>query len=462
MRRHGFPRHPGHTEGTTSTCSLIHPDLKPEARQAAETVAMLLIGATGRRAAAVFLGLEDYEKVEHDLGGITANLMLECLQAFIEQRGGQTCFAPRLDPRADDVINPVQTSITVDGKTRQFLRCGFLFVHFPDERVVISAEPTEFGGVGSISVAVRSNRGSASFWDAWKDFARENNYLRGRSFFADGKIIERSHACNWEDILLPEETKRTIRTHVEGFLRNRLRLRGLGVKARRGLILAGPPGTGKTLLGKVLADTLDVSFMWVSPRHIQNPASFEGIMTLARFLAPVVVFLEDLDLFAEERETSRWMGLGELMNQLDGAADNEDIVTIATTNRLDTIEKALRNRPGRFDRIVQFDVMDVHCRRHLLRRRLRNASICEEDMHYLVEATDEYTGAEIEELSSTLYILAVQEDNPCLQGCSDGEPDCQKTANEAAEPISVDRPLIDAALSETRIERRGKLGFNVA
>ena len=38
------------------------------------------------------------------------------------------------------------------------------------------------------------------------------------------------------------------------------------------------------------------------------------------------------------------------MNNLDGAIDNEDIITIATTNRLGVIEKALRNRPGRFDR----------------------------------------------------------------------------------------------------------------
>jgi len=214
-------------------------------------VARSLIGATGRRAAAVFLGLEDYEKVEHDLGEIMANLMLECLQAFIEQRDGQTCFAPRLDPRADDVLNPIQTSIIVDGDTRQFLRCGLLFVHFPNERVVVSAEPCEYGASGSVSVAVRSNRGSTTFWEAWKEFARKNSYLRGRSFFADGKMIERQRKYTWDDILLPEVARQTVRTHVEEFLRNSERLRAMGVKARRGLIFAGPPGTGKTLLGKV-------------------------------------------------------------------------------------------------------------------------------------------------------------------------------------------------------------------
>ena len=86
--------------------------------------------------------------------------------------------------------------------------------------------------------------------------------------------------------------------------------------------------------------------------------SFDDFLSLARFVAPTVVFLEDLDLFAQDRQSKDWPGLGELMGQLDGAIDNEDIVTIATTNRLEVIEKALRNRPGRFDRVLRFDTMD--------------------------------------------------------------------------------------------------------
>jgi len=62
-------------------------------------------------------------------------------------------------------------------------------------------------------------------------------------------------------------------------------------------------------------------------------------------VAPTILFLEDLDLFGGDRESHGWLGLGELMNQLDGASDNEDIITIASTNRIDVVEKALRNRP---------------------------------------------------------------------------------------------------------------------
>ncbi len=183
-------------------------------------------------------------------------------------------------------------------------------------------------------------------------------------------------------------------------------------------------------------------------------------MSLARFVAPAVVFLEDLDLFAEEREgNSSWMGLGELMNQLDGAVDNEDIVTIATTNRLDVIEKALRNRPGRFDRIVQIGEMDERCRYRLLGKLLAKAGIGPEDMNYLVDATADYTGAQVEELANTLYILGVDGDNARRSGSVVA---VGTACGPAPEGISVSRQLIDAALEEMAVERKAKIGFHAA
>ena len=430
--------------------SLVDSDLVPDAELAARSTTMSLIDAAGRRAVSVFLDRHDYEKVEHMPNEILGYLMVECLPAFIHGRSGQIAITTRLDDQGS-ILNPIQHTVEINGQTRNMLSEGFLFIHFPDDRVVVSVEPVPVMGGNRLKICVRSNKNSAEFWQHWQDFAREHNYLRGQAFFADGKIIKRKRAYSWDDILLPEKTKRMVRTHVEDFLRHRLRLKEMGVKARRGLILAGPPGTGKTLLGKVLADTLDASFMWVSPRHVENTASFAAILSLARFVTPTVVFLEDLDLFAEERVFSSSTGLGELMNQLDGAVDNEDLITIATTNRLDVIEKALRNRPGRFDRVVEFEAMDMDCRRGLLKRLLANASVSKEDMGYIVQSTDGYTGAQLEELSNTLYILAVRDDNVGVENARS-----KKTL------VTLDRSLIDSALSEVHVERKRSMGFHVA
>jgi len=353
-----------------SADALVDADLAPEARRAKRRALLSLIPPDGRRMVAAYLERGDYEKIMNLCNQVEADLLLERLPAFIRRHGGQVVWSIRPGGHGQ-LLNSTQRTVKIAGKTRRILREGHLFARLPDELVVVSAEPVPVSR--QVMVGVRSDGDPVGFLSRWQEYVRGDNYLRGHAFFADGRVIEREKAYSWDDVLLPERTIRMVRTHVEGFLRHRLRLKGLGVKARRGIILAGPPGTGKTLLGKVLADTLGVSFMWVSPRHIENAASFDTVLSLARFVAPAVVFLEDLDLFAEERDSNRWVGLGELMNQLDGAVEIEDIVTIATTNRLEVIERALRNRPGRFDRVVKLEAMDEECRRTMLARALGRA-----------------------------------------------------------------------------------------
>ena len=438
---------------------LVDAEMPPEAVRAAGAAALSMIEQIGRRAAGVFLEQENYEKIEHVENELMGKIMLECLRGFVHERGGHIALATRLGDHGE-VVNPIQTSVKVAGEVRQFLRCGYLFIHFPGERVVISAEPCPLAGEERIAITVRSNMDPAAFWQRWREHGGRHAYLRGQAFFADGEIIERRREYRWDDILLPHETKEKIRTHVDRFLANRVRLKALGVKGRRGLILSGPPGTGKTLLGKVLADTLEASFVWVSPRHVREPQSFDGILSVARFVAPAVVFLEDLDLFAEDRDSNRWAGLGELMNQLDGAIDNEDLVTIATTNRLEVIEKALRNRPGRFDRIIRFEAMDDQCRRLMLTRLLRKAALSAADMDYLVEATEEYTGARIEELANTLYILAVEAEN--VRPDAGGDAAAPQVAASAENIVPINRTLIDTALEEVQVRRTQKIGFDVS
>lgn len=448
--------------------SLVDGNLTSAAKAARDRATMALIPATGRRVTASFLGRDDYEKVEKHFLKPMAAIMLECLPEYVHSRGGQIVWSTRMS-NGEESLNAVLYPIRVDGRDRLLLSYGYLFIYFPDELVVVSAELDY--SQPRVNVCVRSSVGPGAFFNAWSDYARQHNVFRGRAFFADGVLIERKHACGWDDIFLPDATKQLIRRHTEGFLANLSRLRGLGVKTRRGLILAGPPGTGKTLLGKVLSQTLKgVSFMWVAPRHIESAASFEEIMSLARFVAPATVFLEDLDLFGQEREGNKWIGLAELLNQLDGAIGNQDVICIATTNRPEVIEQALlATRPGRFDRVVKFEAMDPPLRRQFLQKLLAKAVIDPQDAEYLVEATDGYTGAQIEECTNTLYILAAEAENTAAGENTVAENQPGDAAGiEAASAdgdghdISITRQLIDAALDELQVERKARLGFHVA
>jgi len=237
-----------------------------------------------------------------------------------------------------------------------------------------------------------------------------------------------------------KDTRETIRMHVEAFLQNLETLKQYNVKQRRGLILAGEPGTGKTLLGKVLADTLNVSFIWALPRHIRTADSFSELLSLARFVAPTVLFLEDVDLYAQDRDAKGWLGLGELMNQLDGVLDNEGVITIATTNRLAVIESALRNR-------LIFEAMDEDSRRVMVERLLSKAAVSRDDVEHLVSATEACTGAQIEEISNTIYISAIS------QAAEHG-------IELAGKAVPVDRSSIDTAIAQVVCNRNSGLGFN--
>jgi len=428
--------------GASAACNLADVNLPDEARRAITAVKLALIFNIERRAIAAFLASDDFSSLTYEVGTLTGKLLMECLPRFVHKLGGNVALVTKFE-RGGDVTTPTTEAIRTKDAVRRFVSSGVIFIHLPNERLAVYVdEPYPENGY---TIRVYASNDSGSFYEKWEAHTASDNFLNGRAFFADGKLLERERTYSWNDIVLAEDVKDTVRLHVETFLRNRERLKKFGLKRRRGLILAGQPGTGKTLLGKVIADNVDASFIWVSPRHIRQAESFASILTTARLVAPTILFLEDIDLFAEEREVHSSLGLGELMNQLDGAMENEDLVTIATTNRLEVVEKAIRNRPGRFDRIVQVGVMNETCRRKMLTTVMVHAEFEPHDFEYLISASDGCTGAQVEELGNTIYLMSME------NGGSGGD-----------ETVKVNRVMIDSALTDMRGEQKQQVGFTAA
>ena len=148
-------------------------------------------------------------------------------------------------------------------------------------------------------------------------------------------------AVDWNSLFLDREPLEVLQARLRRLEVEPARLRELGVRQRSGIILCGPPGTGKTLIGKILASRSTRTFLWVTPIFLSKPEAVTQVFELARLAAPTLIFLEDIDLIAQDRgQASRNFIMGELMNQLDGAAGDHDLFTIATSNRVDTVEKA--------------------------------------------------------------------------------------------------------------------------
>jgi hypothetical protein len=121
---------------------------------------------------------------------------------------------------------------------------------------------------------------------------------------------------------------------------------------RSSVIIEGLPGNGKTMIARYLAQTLkgQVTVFWVTSKAIERAEHIGEIFEMARKLSPVLLIMEDIDLIAGTRESNSEC-LGEMLAQLDGIQPNESLVLVASTNRVKALDEALRDRPGRFDRI---------------------------------------------------------------------------------------------------------------
>ena len=378
-----------------------------ETQALAKLLKLSTIPVPSCRMVAVFLG-EELDGNRFEPGCMVTRLMSQCLEGFVHESGGEVVYTTDYEAGGEGKeVTPKYRVVATEAGTFRHLDDGFVFIQLPDQRVAVEFRLTHFGG-GELERLIQVYMAGESqlFFRRWSAYTRQHHYLKGRAAFADGEPIIHSRRYTWDDVVLPERVRAMLRTHIETFLAHTPQLRAVGMKGRRGLILSGPPGTGKTLVGKVLADTMGVTFLWVLPRHVRSQAQVVEILNAGRFLSPAVILFEDLDLFGEDRDTSRSYVLGELMNQLDGVSENDGLVAIATTNRLEVVERALRNRPGRFDRVIELGLPNLNARRRLLQRLLTGAE--ESELTQLATATDGYSPAQLEEVVNTMHLLAAE------------------------------------------------------
>ena len=151
-------------------------------------------------------------------------------------------------------------------------------------------------------------------------------------------------------MILPEGVLERIERHTIGFAAHAQRLLAAGRHLKRGLLLHGPPGTGKTLTAMYLIGRMrERTVLVLSGRSY---GLVVPTCTLDRNLQPSMTVLEDVDLVAEERGMGA-MGenplLFELLNEMDGLAEDADVIFLLTTNRAVLLEPAQTARPGRVD-----------------------------------------------------------------------------------------------------------------
>ena len=198
------------------------------------------------------------------------------------------------------------------------------------------------------------------------------------------------------DIVLSDEHLSVLKRNVIDVQARRKILKANGVPTRRGVLLHGPPGTGKTFACRYLSNKLkDVTRIYVTGASLINVGA---IFSLARLLQPSVLFLEDVDLVFAARESNFYSPvLGDLLDHLDGLRANEDISVVLTTNAIDRLEIAIKDRPGRISQCVYMGPPNASLRRRYLEHHLGDRNTEQLDFELLVEISDGATQAFLKE-----------------------------------------------------------------
>lgn len=215
--------------------------------------------------------------------------------------------------------------------------------------------------------------------------------------------------------------KQEIREAVELPLTHFELYKQIGIDPPRGVLLYGPPGTGKTMLAKAVAHHTTAAFIRVVGSEFvqkylgEGPRMVRDVFRLARENAPAIIFIDEVDSIATkrfdaqtgaDREVQRI--LMELLTQMDGFEQTENVKVIMATNRWDTLDPALL-RPGRLDRKIEFPMPDRRQKRLIFQVLTSQMNLADDvDLEDYVSRPDKISGAEIAAICQEAGMQAVR------------------------------------------------------
>ncbi|OWM91450.1 hypothetical protein CDL15_Pgr017368 [Punica granatum] len=212
-------------------------------------------------------------------------------------------------------------------------------------------------------------------------------------------------------------------------LKNEEEFQNKGIYCPKGVLLHGPPGTGKTLLAKAIAGEAGLPFFAANGTDFVEmfvgvaASRVKDLFASARSFAPSIIFIDEIDAIGSKRGgpdiggggAEREQGLLQILTEMDGfKVSTSQVLVIGATNRLDILDPALL-RKGRFDKIIRVGLPSKDGRLAILKVHARNKFFRSEEekevlLQEIAELTEDFTGAELQNVLNEAGILTARKD----------------------------------------------------
>ena len=270
-----------------------------------------------------------------------------------------------------------------------------------------AADPQHGRVMASVEVLAAEQSTSSTLIDRLRSAMNEHSVLRGQVISFSQTTFD--YGMGTLTFVLPPGAHDRVRAHVIGIREHAQSIREGGGHLKRGVLLYGPPGTGKTLtVSHLISEAVGITTVVLTGQGIQF---ISDATQLARAMQPSMVVLEDVDLIAGDREMYGGPQplLFAVLDALDGFEGDADVAFVLTTNRVELLERALVERPGRVDLAVEIPRPDHDARRRLFALYAERAPFSAEAVAAVADQSEGVTGSFAKELVRRALLRAATE-----------------------------------------------------
>lgn len=219
----------------------------------------------------------------------------------------------------------------------------------------------------------------------------------------------------FESVIGYESIKRELMQVVDQ-IHNKEIYESLGAKMPRGILLHGEPGLGKTLLANCLVEESGLPVFTL--RRTKAGDEFVNDITetfhSAAESAPAIVFLDDMDKFANEdsnhRDAEEYVAVQAAIDGVKGT----NVFVLATVNKMRKLPASLI-RSGRFDKVMEVEAPKEEDARKIIEYYLKDKKLSEDvDMDDLSKMISYHSCAELESVLNEAAIQAAFARKPSI------------------------------------------------